>query len=107
MKEFLKKFPLTIYSVIVLLIAFNVDRDVQYDSGELMVLVILAILFLSLPILAVGQIYTLLNIQVSLLWVIPIFFLLDLLIICLRNGSLKNIFTRMISNFNKDKNESK
>lgn len=99
MKFFLKQFPLTIYATTVLLIALSFGQDVQYDSGELIVVPIVLIMLLSLPLLAIGQIYTLLGIEVSLAWVIPIFFLLDLLLLSIRKGYIKTVIKKFISKF--------
>lgn len=102
MKKFLKKFPLTTYATIVLLIALNLDRNVQYDSENPIVLIILLIVFLSLPLTAINQAYLAFGIKSSVLpWIFPIFFLLllDLLILSLRTGFLKNSMKKIYKNF--------
>ena len=91
MKGFLKKFPLMSYSVTVVLMAFFLMKDVPYDSNILVTLVNFLIIFLGLPLIGIGQIYTLLGIKASLPWVIPIFFLLDLLILYLRKCLIPSI----------------
>ena len=63
----------------------------QYDSHFIQALVLW---ILAIPLLAISQIYTFLNIEVSLYGVIPICLLLDLLILPLRTGSLKNFLKK-------------
>ena len=100
MKIFLKKFPLTVYAVMVLLFIYFTDENIQYDSNFIHVALLM---ILSLPLIAIGQIYTFLKINVSLPWVIPLFLLLDLLLLSLRTGSLKNFLKKTYHKFTKPK----
>ena len=84
MKKFLKLFPVTTYSVFVVLLALILMKDIQYDSNIFQTLLNFLIVFLGLPLIGIGQIYRFLGIKTSLPWVIPICFLLDLIILYIR-----------------------
>lgn len=103
----MKKFPLTIYALIVTILIFTASDDLYHDSNFIFFIIVW---FLAMPLTAVNQILVLFDIKDQVLfWIFPIFvfFILDLLIFCLRNGRLKTVFNKIISNFNEDKRESK
>ena len=84
MKKFLKRFPLTTYSVIIVILILT-GKDVDYDSRDPRVIWNLCIVLLSLPLIGIGQIYPLLGITASLPWAIPTCFLLDLTLLYLHH----------------------
>ncbi len=98
MKKLLKNFPLTIYAVLVILFVVSTEKNIQYDSH---VIHVFFLIVLSLPLIAVGQIYALLGIKVSLAWVIPLFLILDLLLLSIRKGHLKKLCKKLISKSDK------
>lgn len=83
MKNLIKKFPLTSYSVIIVVMIFIFVDDVNRDE-ILPIDPVFWILILALPLIGVGQIYKLLGIKLSLPFVIPLFFLLDLVLLYIR-----------------------
>jgi len=99
MKNFIKKFPLTIYSVIIVLTIFLFVDDSNRDE-ILPIDPVFWVMILALPLIAIGQIYNLLEIKLSLPFVIPIFFLFDLALIYLRT----KLIPKLKLSFKKNKN---
>ena len=93
MRRFLKIFPLTTYATCVVLFIFSLDDGIQYDSNVITVFV--EMVFVA-PLIAIGQIYALLNIKASLPWVVPIFLLLDFLVLSIRKGHIKNFIKKLL-----------
>jgi len=93
MKKLLKILPLTLYSTLVVLFVALTDSDIQYDSNAIHVFLLIV---LAAPLITIGQIYAILNIPASLPWTIPLFFLLDLLILYVRKGYLKILFKKLL-----------
>ena len=102
MKSFLKKFPLTSYATAVVFIIFFLIEDKPRDE-ILPIDPLFWIIILTLPLIAVGQIYALLGLEVSLPFSILFLFLLDLLLLSLRTGSIKNFFKKTYHKFTKPK----
>ncbi len=103
MKKILKKFPLTAYSVVVILMLFFTDKNIQYDSDFIHMIVLW---ILVMPLMVINQLHMMFDIQSDVLpWVFPIFFclLLDLLILSLRTGSLKNFLKKTYHKLTKPK----
>jgi hypothetical protein len=85
MKKFLKKFPLTIYSLVAIAIAliFVLTGDEQRDELSL-IDPVFWVFVLNAPLIVVGKIYTWLGIKYSLLLAIPFFLILDFILLFLR-----------------------
>ena len=100
MKNFLKTFPFTIYSIIAVSFIFFTKENIQYDSNFIHVA---ALFILGFPIMVVNQIYLFFFQQKEIiLWIFPIFFFLlfDLLILSIRKNLIKDFFCK---NFSKKK----